>query len=201
MALHAIRHKHESVHGALLGKIVVNDSVQTVQVHSAVAIAHGTPTKPLVEMAMGILSHLLDSTTDVTVVGWYTAPLLANDTRPGPVALRMMSTIASTTTPSHEPVLLVLQNNSLGSFVKGGDSAASSIAKAFGKDFGQQWLQPIEGVTLQDSVVASRATREALQQDLILHDFVDHVDEEEEEESKVEWYPNPEIVKVIQNCS
>lgn len=176
IALHAICHKTDPVHGILLGTSKQN----TIVVQDSVPVCHGAPTRPIVEACLGLVA-------DRTVVGWYTVPMLKDDTHPGPVALRMAASLNS---PSVEPTLLVLDNVALGKLIKAeGDIVA---IKAYGKDFGQQWLKPI-ACTVENSAGARRATREAVQQQVQLNDFVDHL----EGSASTFWYPNNDISKIV----
>lgn len=184
MTAHAISHRNSIVHGLLLGSV----SGDVVSVEDAVPLSHSAPTKPLVEIALGLIS----SKTTLQVVGWYTSPSLYKDKHPGPVAVRMASSLA--TGPIEHPVLCVVENEALGKCVSSAGEA-SGVVKAYGKDFGEQWLEPLK-LTVEDSTKAGKATREAAEQNVAVPDFVDHLDAE----PNSTWYPNPEIESVLRKC-
>ena len=151
IALHCIRHSTEAVHGVLLGYISTGNSELTIT--DAVPVTHGAPTLPIVEVALGLLPHCMkhntkaNDKTAVQMVGWYTAPMLMNDTKPDPLALRMIANLAQGASASSslvmvDPILMVVQNELLATFVKGIESQSSteSFLKAYTKDNTNQWL-------------------------------------------------------------
>ena len=86
MTAHCQTHPNESVHGILLlGRCETASSSEVVVV---------TEAPPVVEAVLGLVMQNHDKTT--IVVGWYMAPMLLEDTRPGPVALRMVANLMST---------------------------------------------------------------------------------------------------------
>lgn len=161
LTLHAVRHKHDSVHGVLLGSSAEN----LVTVTSAVAVSHGAPTRPLVETALGLLP-----TEDI--IGWYTAPSLLEDTKPGPVALRMAANLAAD--GRGEPTLIVIQNAALTTAFKG-EGKADDVLKAFGKDLGQQWIEPL-GLSVESASDALKQAKDSVAKGEELNDFVDHLE-------------------------
>jgi len=182
MAAHCQTHPNESVHGILLGRCETASSSGVVVVTEAIAVSHGAPSRPVVEAALGLVLQNRDKTT--VVAGWYTAPMLLEDTRPGPVALRMAANLASTTV---EPVLLVVQNQILGDCTLSGKSAAT-LVQALGRDFGNQWLEKII-TTLEKPEAVGKAIQLARKQEMGLgNDLLDHW----EDVSKV-WYPNTQL--------
>jgi|UPI000581A15F hypothetical protein len=173
MALHAATYKNSSVHGILLG----SSTKGVIVVEDAVPVSHGAPTKPLVEISLG----LVQAKSDHTIVGWYTAPELFSDSRPGPVALRMTANLATGTI---EPTLIVLQNGPLSKCL-GGEGKADGVLQAFGKDFGQQYLESVE-TAVQDGPKASRAVQEAFKDSTKLEDLEDHL----KGPQHASWYPS-----------
>jgi hypothetical protein len=163
MTLHAVRHKHEAVHGLLLGSCEKN----VITITDAVAVSHGAPTRPLVETAIG----LAQAKTEATIVGWYTAPPLLNDTKPGPVALRMAANLE---TDKVDPTLIVIQNAALAASLKG-EGKPDDVLQALGKDFGKQWLDPLE-ISLENPSNALKSVKDAVEKGVQLNDFVDHLD-------------------------
>ena len=182
MMLHAARHGTTAVHGILVGTF----SDDTVQVTTAVPVCHEAPTKPLVDTALALVA-------EDGIVGWYTAPERLQDTRPGAPALRIAASLAS---EKGEPVLMVLQNEAVAESLKGGDTK-EDVVKAFGKDFGQQWMEPLE-VTLDKETGALDAARQAYQEQVVVNDLVDHW---EVEATTTEWYPSAAVAKcVAEHC-
>jgi hypothetical protein len=181
MILHASTHKNTSVHGILIGSIQKN----VVTVQDAVPVSHGAPSQPLVEMATGLLN------ADSSIVGWYTAPELLNDKRPGPVALRMVAALGADE-KKPEPALIVLQNSALAACLQGKEEATAAF-EAFGKDFGQQWLEPLK-LTVDNSTGASKATQEGFKAGTVVNDLMDHLDGPA---ATTPWYPNKELTTLV----
>ncbi|GAX23699.1 hypothetical protein FisN_12Hh276 [Fistulifera solaris] len=153
---HAASHPYEAIHGLLVGPMAG-------VVQNAIPVCHGTPTRPLVETAMGLIHNK-------TIVGWYTAPALLHDTKAGPVALRMAANLE---TKDLEPVLLVLQNAKLVA-CRNGEGNVDKLLEAFGKDdLGGQWVRPLE-CTVQDASSAIEQMKTS--NPPTIHDFVDHLE-------------------------
>lgn len=164
MIQHSVSHKYEAIHGLLLG-VVTGDCIL---VKNAVAVCHGTPTRPLVEIAIG----LVQTKTDEAIVGWYTAPVLLNDSKPEPVALRMAANLE---TEEFEPALIVLSNSSLAACFKG-ERKHVDILQAFGKDnLGDQWVRPLE-CTVEDSSSAIEQLKKEKDSSKTTYDLVDHLE-------------------------
>jgi Uncharacterised protein family (UPF0172) len=225
MAMHSFTHKHESIHGLLLGEITRTDdsinnknnsSKYTIRVHAALPVCHGAPTMPMVELALGVAVS-----KEATVVGWYTAPMLLEDTQPGPVALRVAANLASSsstaTTDVQQPtVLLVLQNAVLTNQMAGGNhsgkatkqdaTAAAPIFKALGRDFGDQWLDEITKCDIAQQEAITVMLQKQQQQQIYgggggdgttatLPDLVDYL-----EDPSVEWhFPNPKVEELAKD--
>lgn len=214
IALHCIRHSTEAVHGVLLGyasnggELIITDTVP---------VTHGAPTLPIVEVALGLLPHCLKNNTKtnsiktaIQIVGWYTAPMLVNDTRPDPLALRMIANLAQAATSSStsgsslvttDPILMVVQNESLAAFVKGMDvTTPTTFLKAYTKDSTNQWLKPIDDamITVKSSNDVVGAVAKANDQDIMISDLLDFYDEcSTPSSSTVYWYPNDKIVALL----
>jgi len=197
IALHAIQYPNDSVHGILVGSFIPTTS--TVVIEDAVPVSHGAPTKPLAEMALGLFECSNKKNEGSSVVGWYTAPMLKEDAHAGPVALRMAASLASSSSSSAasmDPVLVVVQNKALGDLIKNNSTGkVPDVLKAFGRDFGKQWLEPLK-VTVEDSAKAGRAAREAASQKVEVVDFVDHL----EKKAASSWYPNKDIQLIVSKC-
>ena len=191
MLLHARRHAHAPVHGVLLGN---SSSANTLTVTSAVPICHGTPVQPWIETALSLIeasssSNNNNSTKPSKIVGWYTAPLLCDDTRPGPVALRMASILETAHGCS---TLIVLNNQAVGDCCKGNADQVPTAVQAYGKDFGQQYQESVNTVVSNSAQVA-KVLVEAVAAELPCNDFVDHL----EGEASTPWFPNNELTKLV----
>lgn len=180
MLLHAAKHGTTSVHGILVG------TYSPFKVTSAVPVCHEAPTKPLVDMALALVDH-------GTIVGWYTAPERLEDERPGAPALRIATSLAAATKEQGEPVLMVLQNQVVADCLNG-KTENTNVIKAYGKDFGQQWMEPLE-ISLEGEVKALEAAREALRDKVVLNDLVDHW---EGNSAATEWYPSAAVAKCVE---
>lgn len=188
MLLHARQHAHQPVHGVLLGSSNSNQGILTVA--SAVPICHGTPVQPWIETSLSLIEAQLEESGSNKIVGWYTAPLLLEDLRPGPVALRMTSVLENGGTA--KPTLIVLNNKIVGECVKGDVNQVSAAMQAYGKDFGNQYQEKIS-TTVVESAKATKALTEAIESKILSNDFVDHL----EGEAATTWYPNQELVKLV----
>jgi Uncharacterised protein family (UPF0172) len=222
IALHCIRHSTEAVHGVLLGYVTTtgtgsNGGVEELTITDAVPVTHGAPTLPIVEVALGLLPHCMkhntkansNSKATIQIVGWYTAPMLVNDTKPDPLALRMIANLAQGSNSAAvitDPILMVVQNESLATFVKGVDvkSPAKAFLKAYTKDGTNQWLKPIDDTIVtanaRDDIVV--AIEKAKDQGIMISDLLDFFDEcstppSLSTSSTVYWYPNDKIVALL----
>jgi hypothetical protein len=185
MLLHARQHKHQAVHGLLLGKCSKGGSPVTVT--EAVPICHGTPVQPWIESALAMVEAHLESETQM--IGWYTAPMLLDDTRPGPVALRMASILE--TENGAQSTLIVVQNKAAAQCFTDA-SQASSALQAFGKDFGNQYQESLITTLAGDTAKLCLALQKAVSSKVPSNDFLDHL----EGSASTVWYPNKELAKV-----
>lgn len=184
MVLHASSFKNQAVHGLLLGK----SSKTSVEVEDAVPVSHGAaPTKPLVEIALGLVENSAKD-NKLSIVGWYTAPALLEDTRAGPVALRMASTLA---VGNIEPALIVVQNKGISELftTTGSSKSTNSCIQAYGKDFGGQYLEKVD-TKVQDADRAASAARDYYKKGTHVIDLVDHFESGDAGDT---WYPSPEL--------
>lgn len=180
MAAHAASHPTSAVHGILVGSRIGNE----VTVVDAFPVCHENPTKTLVETSLSIIQSNLDGNKDKhSIVGWFTAPELLHETKPGPVALRIVANLA-TVMGEEEPVLLVLNNefivNLLAIGSQGESLTASRAIQAFGKDFGMQWMEPIDDLSVNDDSKITKAVIAMLSEGneiRIVKDLVDHWDQ------------------------
>lgn len=161
MALHAMKHPYESCHGFLLG----TRQESSITVQAAVPVTHGPPNLVQIEVAQKFLSNQ-------SIIGWYTAPQLASDTKAGPVALRVASSLATDET---EPVLLVVQNESL-------DGKVASMLQGYGRNFGNQWLESISTQVIEPEKAAKAIQQQANANPAV--DLLDHY-----QDNSLVWYP------------
>ncbi len=180
MAAHAASHPMSAVHGILVG----SRSGDEVTVSDAFPVCHGNPTKTLVETAFSLVQSILEGDDGKsTIIGWFTAPELIHETKPGPVALRIVANLAAAM-GEIEPVLLVMNNDSIVKLLAMGDEGevvtASSTIQAFGKDFGMQWMESIDDLSVKDETKATKALIAMLDEGSeirIVRDLVDHWDQ------------------------
>ena len=180
ITLHAGQHKNEAVHGILLG----SSENKVIIVQEAIAVCHGAPTMPLVETAVG----LVQAKSDLKIVGWYAAPRLLADTRPSPVGMRMAANLA---TDSIESTLIMVHNANLAKCLRE-EGKADGVLNAYGKDFGQQYMEPLE-TTVEGATGAAQAAQEAFKQALTMNDLVHHLDQP----ASSSWYTNRDISKLV----
>lgn len=182
MVLHATTNPTKEVHGLLLGSF----SKTTITVDDAVPVCHGSPTAPLVETAIGLMEV---QELGKSIVGWYTAPMLLDDTKPGPVALRMATNLETDKIPS---TLIVLKNTSLATCLKGGsDNDANEAVQAFGKDFGKQFQEAIK-TTVENGAGACQALVEAEKKSIQSKDLEDNM-----MNPSLPWFPNKALSEVV----
>ena len=179
MAAHAASHPTTAIHGVLIGNR--NSSTNKVDVTDAFPICHENPTKPLVETALALVQSNLegqqqkDTDKKSCIVGWYTAPELLYEKKPGPVALRIVAGLAAAS--SEEPVLLVLNNEVIVTLLAEQEKVvASKVVQAYGKDFGLQWMEPLD-LTVSNESGAVKAVSAIFNEKVNVNDLVDHWDE------------------------
>jgi hypothetical protein len=167
MVAYAARHSTSVVHGAVVGSA----SETELSVSSVFPICHDeTPTKPLIDTALAMVASTLDGDESKKIIGWFTAPELLEDLQAGPVALRIVANLDG---DSADKVLLVLRNQEVGDIVNNESTKASSVVGAFGKDFGSQWMEPLE-VTVSNEVDAAGSARKEYESTTAVTDLVDH---------------------------
>jgi len=181
MAAHAASHPTTAVHGILIG----SRNGDEVTVVDALPVCHGNPTKTLVETSLALAQSIVEGGENKhTIVGWFTAPELLHETKPGPVALRIVANLAAAMEGEGEPILLVLNNESIVKMLAipaGGDEGnivtASQTIQAFGKDFGMQWMEPIDNLSVTEESRTTKAVIAMLNggnEIKIVKDLVDH---------------------------
>jgi hypothetical protein len=171
MAAHASCHSTTVVHGVLLGNRTKKDEVV---ITDAFPICHENPTKVLVETSLSLLLSVLEGVDDDDskkyIVGWYTAPELLGESKPGPVALRIVASIAAGHGTAGEPVLLVLNNDQMVKMFAREENDPGSCIQAFGKDFGVQWKEPLNSSVSE----SQKALKAILNETIQVKDLVDH---------------------------
>lgn len=171
MMLHAAKHVHDPVHGVLMGSY---GSDNKLSVDQAIPVCHGAPTHPLVETALALIESVHEDAT-LVVVGWYVSPRLLKDDRPGPAALKIVSSLGSSNGSNNkEPALLVVRNDELDKLIaEGSEAALDSVVKAFGKDFGKQWLEPLS-LSFSNKSGTAKSVQSAFAEKIPVMDLVDH---------------------------
>jgi len=177
LVAHAASHPTTTVHGVLIG----NRKSNKVDVTDAFPICHENPTRPLVETALALVQSNLEGETNKYIVGWFTAPELLYETKPGPVALRIVASLAASSrgnssSSSGEPVLLSLNNEKIVNILAEKESLASKAVQAYGKDFGMQWMEPLD-LTVSNESAAVKAVTDIFNEKFNINDLVDHWDE------------------------
>jgi Uncharacterised protein family (UPF0172) len=192
MALHSVRYSHESVHGILVGRIDTEKRV--INVDDAIPISHGPLTLPIVESVIGMIQiHLRDNNPSWTIVGSYTAPMLLDDNKANPVALRFAANLASGS-DGLDPTLLVLQNTNIAEAVKNGIEMSEPAIKCFGRDFGNQWLDPIScQLNKHKGEYVGTLLPMFIAKGITVNDFVEHLNSP----TTILWYPNDKIDAIL----
>ena len=185
MVMHAKRHGTSVIHGVLMG----TDAGGTIRIDNAIPLCHEPPTRTFVDTSLALVQAHQEEGAN-RVVGWYTAPEILDDERPGPAALRI---VANLETEDFEPVLLVLSNLALSKFFSDpNEGAASELFRAFGKDFGKQWMEPLS-LALEKVGAIAESAREACREGIVVDDLVDHW----EGSFSPEWNPSTDIAKIV----
>ena len=185
MVLHAKRHGTTVVHGVLIGS---RSSGETIRVTNAIPLCHEPPTRTLVDTSLAMVQAQHGSDK---IVGWFTAPEVLDDESPGPAALRI---VASLETTDFEPVLVVLSNTALVKFLADmNEGSASELFKAYGKDFGKQYMEPLP-LSLEKGGGVAESVREACQKGIVVvDDLVDHW----EDSFSPEWDPSTTVSNLV----
>ena len=213
---HAARHSRTIVNGILIGKF----EADKVFISDIAPVCHSIPTKPLLDMALRLTEAYCvsdDGESDqYEIVGWYTAPEKHIDNGPGPVALKIISSMAatvgggggsnSTTDSKKEPVLVTITNTCLENFYNN-DKTSNSDQMGFlvhGKDEEtNHWTKQYEEGNITMSKEASWkssnivAVQVSLEDGLEFYDFEDHVSGGMEDVKDRDWLRNGSISKSV----
>ena len=185
ISLHASCHSTTVVHGVLVGSNSSADN--TVTVDHVFPICHETPTMPLLDTALALVTSELSneegaSTNKKTIVGWFTSPELLQDDKAGPVAMRIVANLAATSiedSNDKDPILIVLNSQKMADFfLNDGDTAASECIQAYGKDFGKQWTMDEKlQVTVHNEVETTEKTKKLIEQGFQINDLTKHLED------------------------
>mmetsp|Transcript_29111 Transcript_29111/g.35465 ORF Transcript_29111/g.35465 Transcript_29111/m.35465 type:complete len:229 (-) Transcript_29111:21-707(-) len=147
--LHAIQNPHAPVSGILIGKFLTSSDDAILSVRDVLPVCHCHPTKPLLDTAFRLAEAALSlSDDDVSVVGWYTSNERAADNTASAASYRITHSIAARY-PDREPVLVLLDNILLGSYLIGdnNDDGNTCPLMAYGKDGRSQlWTREVNVV-------------------------------------------------------
>lgn len=170
MTMHSRCHPAAEVHGVLLGCV----DGGKIQISSAYPICHECPNRPLVEAALTITLSSLEENSSNSVVGWYTIPEIAGDTKPAATLLRLLTGLEAVASAS-DPVLVVLSKQP----VQEADAKTSKsydstryLLQAFGKDFGGQYMGKLNA-TITSECKTMKILDDLAGQETI-EDLVDH---------------------------
>lgn len=152
MILHANQHRTVSVHGILIGSYDDDGKdAAKVNVTGILPVCHEVPTKPLIQTALGLAQSMLeeDNKDRQVIVGWYTAPELLSQDKPGPVAQRLVANMDmggddDKTKSKNDPILVSIVNDKVGDLINGLEVSPSDALRAFGRNFSDQWMEPLE---------------------------------------------------------
>lgn len=167
ISLHSSCHSTKVVNGLLAGTKSGNE----ILVEHAFPICHEVPTNPLVDTALMLVKSELSDDPSRSIVGWFTSPEILSDGKSDAVAMRIAANIS---TNSAESVLLVLQGEKLGKLVFANDgTTATQCIQAFGRDFGKQWLKPLQ-LTVSKEATTTEITKQVVKNGTVTNDLIDH---------------------------
>lgn len=181
ICLHSTTHSYNSIHGILIG--FFDKEKQMIRVEDAFPVCHGVVTMPIVEIATAMVK-VQQEKNQSTIVGWYTAPELLDDSKPGPTALRMVSCLAEAS-KEMDPTLLVLNNQALSAFIKSDKNTVTDLIQAFGRDFGDQWLSSVS-ISMSNDPTDIKSLRNQISSGVVMNDLLDHLNGS----APLSWDPN-----------
>ena len=205
MMTHAVRNPRSIVHGILVGKSENEDSLT---VSDVLPVCHSTPTKPILDMSLRLAEAycLSDQENEnLVIVGWYTAPENQVDESPGPVALKIISSIAANNSEIKEPVLVTITSKGIETFLSDEKSSDADLMgfTICGKDEKNHWTnQYEEGNIISSSGSSWTSSNEAavdvcLNDELEFFDFEDHISGGTSESKKKDWLRNEIVGKAV----
>lgn len=201
MMAHTIRNSHTVVHGILLGKY---DGQLTVS--DVLPVCHSHPTKPILDMSLRLAEAYClvnGESENLEIIGWYTAPEKEVDESPGPVALKIIRSIASNS-GSKEPILICITNRDVENFLKLEKSSDidNTGFSVFGNDGGNHWNDLYKLDSIKSSINSWSASNEAavhvcLDDDMKCYDFEDHLGSGSGGIKEKDWIRNESIGKIV----
>ena len=217
VTLHAVANPCQQIHGILVGNHCEEGNLRIVD---ALPVCHSNPTKTMLNMAFRLAeSHLLrtstssSSTSNSTIVGWYTAAERLDDTKGSPAVFRILSTIHSTEL-GIEPVLLCIQNSKFTNLMEEDEpkDTANTLLQGYSWDAQNKRTTSIPVVLVQPSSGAGNKTVAALQTHcsgflsssssrtsrLPIYDFENHLEERGPSHiQETDWLVNSAVVDFL----
>lgn len=204
MMNHAVRNPRSVVHGILLGKSDAND-ITAVDV---LPVCHSPPTKPLLDMSLRLAEAYCLSNEDdnnLEIIGWYTAPEKNVDESPGAAALKIVSSIASTSESNDKhPILICITNKDMENFFKVGNLSDSDRRgfSIYGRDEGSQWKSEYSIDSIQSSMGSWSSSNQiavgaCLDKELTCFDFENHLDGGTDGCKEIDWIRNVNVNKYV----
>lgn len=203
MMIHAARYPRSITNGILLGKVEGNKLV----ISDVAPVCHSIPTKPLLDMALRLTeAYYVSNDSSYEIVGWYTAPEKQVDDGPGPVALKIIDSIAAVGGAKNpEPVLVTITNSSIESFYneeKKSDSGQMGFTvcgkdketKSWTKQYDSENIYVSEGSWASSNKAAVEIS---LDDSLDFYDFEDHLSGGIDNLKESDWLRNGSIVKSV----
>jgi hypothetical protein len=202
MMAHAVKNSRTVAHGILLGKFDTNG----LTVLDVLPVCHSTPTKPLLDMSLRLAESFCVSNEDEKnseIVGWYSAPELQVQDSPGPVAVKIIRSIAQSL-ESKEPILITISNNEVDSFLKiektcDNDNLGFTI---YGNDELNKSNHAYKSENIKTTSGSWKSLNEAsvnvcLDDEVEIFDYEDHVSGGVENIKQKDWIRNEQIRKTI----
>jgi hypothetical protein len=204
MMTHAVQNPRSVVHGILIG--TSSESSSSLTIVDALPVCHSTPTKPLLDMSLRLSeAYCLTNDDKLEIVGWYTAPEKDVDETPGPVALKIISSIAANSKVK-DPVLVTITNTGMENFLQmekssDGDKMGFTV---YGKDGKNHWVDEYEEGSINVSEGSWSSSNDAavnvcLNDELKIFDFEDHMSGGSDSKSikEKDWLRNGTIRKAV----
>ncbi len=201
MMVHAFRNPHNVVHGILIGKYTTDGTALTIS--DVLPVCHSHPTKPLLDISLRLADAYCVSNEDSEgIVGWYTAPEKQVDELPGPVALKIVSSIANNS--EKEPVLISITNSSIETFLEEEKSSDTDQMGfyVYREDEEKHWTVQYEEENIKSLGYSWEASNNAavqvcLDDQLTIFDFEDHVSGGSGGIKEKDWIRNVNIGKAV----
>ncbi len=201
MMAHASKNPRSVVHGILLGNFDSNQA----NVVDVLPVCHSTPTKPILDMSLRLAEAYCissDEKTKIEIIGWYTAPEKDIDDSPGPVALKIISSIAASSESSendNEHILVCITNKDMEKFFKvkkdSDHEHMGFTVYACNSDGEGKWNNQYSEESIKSSIVSWSSSNKAavqvcLDDDLQFFDFEDHLSSGTDDIKQTDWIKN-----------